>query len=137
MHEGGVVFVLISIRLLRLRYCLLLFYLQFCVRLFPLFIRSLRKLDGNHVQWVVLVAVVTAPPWGVRPVRVIVLVIWFSRVYTGVAIFVVVGAHFVTIYTIHHAGYYGYSCSCCIVKPFHVLFIYVTTTSYGCYYRFL
>ena len=64
MHEGGVVFVLISIRLLRLRYCLLLFYLQFCVWLFPLFIQSLRKLDGNHVQWVVLVAVVTTPPWG-------------------------------------------------------------------------
>ena len=57
MYEGGVVFGLISVRLLRLRYCLLLFYLQFCVRLFPLFIRSLRKLDGNRVQLVILVAV--------------------------------------------------------------------------------
>ena len=123
MYEGGVVFGLISLRLLRLRYCLLLFYLQFCVQLFPLFIRSLRKLDGNWVQLVVLVAVGTAPPLGVRPVRVIILVIWFSRVYTDVAISVVVGVHFVMIYTIHHAGCYGYRCYCCIVKPFHVLFI--------------
>ena len=129
-------FGLISIRLLRLRYCVLLFYLQFCVRLFPLFIRSLRKLDGNRVRWVILVAVGTAPPWGVRPVRVIVLVVWFSRVYTGVAIFVVDGVHCVTIYTIHRAGCYGYRCYCCIVKPFHNLFIYVTTNSYGRYYRF-
>ena len=51
---------------------------------------SLRKLDGNRVQLVILVAVSTAPPWGVRPVRVIVLVVWFSRVYTGVAISIVV-----------------------------------------------
>ena len=72
---------------------MLLFYLQFCVWLFPLFIRSLRKLDGNRVQLVVLVAVGTAPPWGVRLVQVIVLVIWFSRVYTGVAISVIVGVH--------------------------------------------
>ena len=46
----------------------LLFYLQFCVRLFPLCIRSLRKFDGNWVQLVVLDAVGTAPPWEVRSV---------------------------------------------------------------------
>ena len=45
-----------------------LFYLLFCVRLFPLFIRSLCKLDGNCVQLVILVAIGTARPWGVRSV---------------------------------------------------------------------
>ena len=80
-------FGLISIRLLRLRYCLLLFYLLFCVRLFPLFIWSLHKLDGNCVQLVVLVAIGTARPRGMRSVWVIVLVIWFSRVCTHVAYF--------------------------------------------------
>ena len=125
----GCGFGLISIRLLRLRYCLLLFYLQFCVRLFLLYIRSLRKFDGNWVQLVILVTVGTAPPWGVRPVRVILLVVWFSRVYTDVAISVVVGVHFVTICTIHCASCYGYRYYCCIVKPFDVLLIYVTTYS--------
>ena len=122
-------FGLISIRLWRLRYCLLLFYLQFCVRLFPLFIRSLRKLDGNCVQLVVLLAVGTAPPWGVRPVQVIVLIVWFSRVYTDVANSVIVGVHFITIYPIRRAGCYGYCCYCCIVEPFHILSVYVTTNS--------
>ena len=122
-------FGLISIRLLRLCYCLLLFYLQFCVRLFPLFIRSLRKLDGNCVQLIVLVAVGTTPLWGVRSVRVIVLLVWFSRVYTDVAISVIVGVHFITIYPIRRAGCYGYCCYCCVVEPFHVLSVYVTTSS--------
>ena len=112
-----------------LYYCLLLFYLQFCVWLFPLFIRSLRKLDGNCVQLVILVAIGTARPWGVRSVRVIVLIVWFSRVYTHVAISVTVGVHFITIYPICYAGCYGYCCYCCVVEPFHVLSVYVTTSS--------
>ena len=124
-------FDLIFIRLLTLRYCLLLFYLQFCVRLFPLFIQSLRKLGRNCVQLVILVAVGAAPPWGVRPVRVIMFVVWFSRVYTHVVISVTVGVHFIAICPIRHAGCYGYCCYCCVVEPFHVLSVYVTTSSKG------
>ena len=101
----------------------------FCVGLFPLFIRSLCKLDGNCVQLVVLVTVGTAPLWGVRPVRVIVLVVWFSRVYADVVISVVVGVHFIKIYPIQRAGCYGYHCCCCIVEPFHVLSVYLMTSS--------
>ena len=122
-------FGLISIQLLGLHYCLLLFYLLFCVWLFPLFIRSLRKLDGNCVQLVVLVAIGTVHPWGMRSVRVIVLVIWFPRVYTHVAISVAVWVHFIMIYPIRRAGCYGYCCYCCVVEPFHVLSVYVTTSS--------
>ena len=125
----GCGFGLIFIRLLRLCYCLLLFYLQFCVQLFPLFIRSLCKLDGNCVQLVILVAIGTAHPWGVRSVKVIVLVVWFSRVYTHVAISVAAGVHFITIDPIRRAGCYGYCCYCCVVEPFHVLSVYVTTSS--------
>ena len=109
---------------------MLLFYLQFCVWLFPLFIRSLRKLDGNCVRWVVLVAVGTAPPWGVRPVRVIVLVVWFSRVYTGVAIFVIVGV-LLSSQSIQFVVLVAMAIAAIVVlwKPFHVLPVYVTTNS--------
>ena len=86
--------------------------------LFPLFIRSLHKLDRNCVQLIVLVAVGAAPLWGVRPVRVIMLVVWFSRVYTDVAISAVVRVHFITIYPIRRAGCYSYCCYCCFVEPF-------------------
>ena len=128
---------MIFIRLLRLHYCLLLFYLRFCVWLFPLFIRSLRKLDGNCVQLIVLVAVDTAPLWGVRLVREIMLVARFSRVYTNVAISVIFGVHFITIYPIRRAGCYGYCSYCCIVEPFHILSVYITNNSHGRYSCFL
>ena len=88
-------FGLISIRLLRLRYCLLLFYLQFCVWLFLLFIRSLHKLDGNCMQLVVLVAIGTAHPWGVWSVWVVVLI------------------HLVFV-SLHSCGYF-----CCCWGSFH------------------
>ena len=42
-----------------------LFY-SFVFGCFHCFIRSLRKLDGNCVQLVVLVAIGTIHPWGVR-----------------------------------------------------------------------
>ena len=81
------------------------------------------------MQLVVLVTVDTAPPWQVRMVRVIVLVIWFSRTYVDVVISVVVGVRFVPICTIRHAGYYGYCCYCYIVEVFDVSLVYVMTNS--------
>ena len=68
-------FGLISMAWLRLHCCLLLSYLQFCVRLFPSCFRPLRKLDRTLVWVIVLVVVVTAPTWWVRFVRVVALVV--------------------------------------------------------------
>ena len=127
-------FDLISMWLLRLRCCLLLFYLQFCVRLFPFCFRSLRKLDRNWVQLVVLVAVDTAAPCRARFVRVVILVVKFSRVYADVVISVVVGVHSFTICTVRRVGRYSSRCYCYIVEFLDVLLIYVTTNSYcRCY----
>ena len=52
-----------------------------------------------------------------------------SRVYTDVAVSVVVGVHFITIYPIRRAGCYGYCCYCCIVEHVHILSVYITTNS--------